>query len=63
MRNLYGGGVKPENAQALLSQPEIDGALIGGASLDPLFAHCDRQGGRDDLCSPIDPQPRSIGES
>jgi triosephosphate isomerase len=35
MRILYGGSVKPENAQALLSQPEIDGALIGGASLDP----------------------------
>ena len=35
MRILYGGSVKPENAQALLSQPEIDGALVGGASLDP----------------------------
>ena len=35
MRILYGGSVKPENARALLSQPEIDGALIGGASLDP----------------------------
>jgi triosephosphate isomerase (TIM) len=35
MRILYGGSVKPENAHALLSQPEIDGALIGGASLDP----------------------------
>jgi triosephosphate isomerase (TIM) len=35
MRILYGGSVKPENAPALLSQPEIDGALIGGASLDP----------------------------
>jgi triosephosphate isomerase (TIM) len=35
LRILYGGSVKPENAEALLSQPEIDGALIGGASLDP----------------------------
>jgi triosephosphate isomerase len=35
MRILYGGSVKPENAQLLLSQPEIDGALVGGASLDP----------------------------
>jgi triosephosphate isomerase len=35
MRVLYGGSVKPENAHALLSQPEIDGALVGGASLDP----------------------------
>ena len=35
MRILYGGSVKPENAEALVSQPEIDGALVGGASLDP----------------------------
>jgi triosephosphate isomerase len=35
MRILYGGSVKPENARALMSQPEIDGALVGGASLDP----------------------------
>ncbi len=35
LRILYGGSVKPENARALLSQPEIDGALVGGASLDP----------------------------
>ena len=32
---LYGGSVKPENATELLSQPSIDGALVGGASLDP----------------------------
>ena len=30
----YGGSVKPENAQAYFSQPDIDGALVGGASLD-----------------------------
>jgi triosephosphate isomerase (TIM) len=35
MRILYGGSVKPENAAQLCSQPEIDGALVGGASLDP----------------------------
>lgn len=35
MRILYGGSVKPENASSLLSQPEVDGALVGGASLDP----------------------------
>jgi triosephosphate isomerase len=35
LRILYGGSVKPENAGALLNQPEIDGALVGGASLDP----------------------------
>jgi triosephosphate isomerase len=34
-RILYGGSVKPSNASALLSQPDIDGALVGGASLDP----------------------------
>ena len=32
---LYGGSVKPENASALLAQPDVDGALVGGASLDP----------------------------
>jgi triosephosphate isomerase (TIM) len=36
LRILYGGSVKAENAAALLNQPEIDGALVGGASLDPL---------------------------
>jgi triosephosphate isomerase (TIM) len=35
LRILYGGSVKPENAGALMSQEEIDGALVGGASLDP----------------------------
>lgn len=32
---LYGGSVKPENARELLRQPAVDGALVGGASLDP----------------------------
>jgi len=35
IRILYGGSVKPDNATALLSQEEIDGALVGGASLKP----------------------------
>ena len=35
LRILYGGSVKPENAAALMAQEEIDGALVGGASLDP----------------------------
>ena len=35
LRILYGGSVKPENANTLMSQEEIDGALVGGASLDP----------------------------
>ena len=32
---LYGGSVKPENAAELLGRPSVDGALVGGASLDP----------------------------
>jgi triosephosphate isomerase (TIM) len=32
---LYGGSVKPENAEELLRQADVDGALVGGASLDP----------------------------
>jgi triosephosphate isomerase len=35
IRILYGGSVKPDNAAELLSQPDVDGALVGGASLDP----------------------------
>ena len=35
LRILYGGSVKPDNAHALMSEEEIDGALVGGASLDP----------------------------
>ena len=35
LRILYGGSVKPENASALIGQEEIDGALVGGASLKP----------------------------
>jgi triosephosphate isomerase (TIM) len=35
LRILYGGSVKPENSKALMSEVEIDGALVGGASLDP----------------------------
>jgi triosephosphate isomerase len=48
MRIQYGGSVKPENASSLMSQTDIDGALVGGASLEPeSFAeivHFDRQG-------------------
>jgi triosephosphate isomerase len=35
LRILYGGSVKPENAHTLMSEAEIDGALVGGASLVP----------------------------
>ena len=35
LRILYGGSVKPDNIKGLMLQPDIDGALVGGASLDP----------------------------
>ncbi len=35
IRILYGGSVKPDNAAAILALPEVGGALVGGASLDP----------------------------
>ena len=35
IRILYGGSVKPDNASELISQADVDGALVGGASLDP----------------------------
>jgi triosephosphate isomerase len=34
MRLLYGGSVKPENAAELIAEPDLDGFLVGGASLD-----------------------------
>jgi len=36
IRILYGGSVKPDNAADILAQPDVDGALVGGASLDPV---------------------------
>ncbi len=36
IRILYGGSVKPDNVKNLMSESEIDGALVGGASLDPV---------------------------
>ena len=35
IRILYGGSVKADNASGLIAQPNVDGFLIGGASLDP----------------------------
>jgi triosephosphate isomerase len=35
IRIQYGGSVKPDNVYALMAEPDIDGALVGGASLDP----------------------------
>jgi triosephosphate isomerase len=36
VRVLYGGSVKPDNIDSLMAQPDIDGVLVGGASLDPV---------------------------
>jgi triosephosphate isomerase len=35
IRILYGGSVNPGNVPALLARPELDGVLVGGASVDP----------------------------
>ncbi len=35
MRILYGGSVKPDNIAELMGMDDIDGALVGGASLEP----------------------------
>jgi triosephosphate isomerase len=34
-RVIYGGSVKPDNIRELIAEPDVDGALVGGASLDP----------------------------
>jgi len=48
VRIQYGGSVKPNNAAELLDQPDIDGALVGGASLDPRsFAEIVKAGERE----------------
>jgi triosephosphate isomerase len=45
VRILYGGSVKPDNARSLLDQPDVDGALVGGASLEaPSLAAIARAG-------------------
>jgi triosephosphate isomerase (TIM) len=49
IRIQYGGSVKPDNARELMSQEDIDGALVGGASLDPRsFAQIVRAAGNDE---------------
>jgi triosephosphate isomerase len=40
VRILYGGSVKPDNVKILMAQPDIDGVLVGGASLDPAGFAC-----------------------
>jgi triosephosphate isomerase len=48
IRIQYGGSVKPETVYDLMNQPDIDGALVGGASLDPeafsRIVHFEREG-------------------
>ena len=44
VRVLYGGSLKPDNAAELLALPDVDGALVGGASLDPASFARDRRG-------------------
>jgi len=46
MRLLYGGSMKADNAAELLAQPDIDGGLVGGASLkvDDFLAICQSAG-------------------
>ena len=46
VRILYGGSVNPDNASALLALPDVDGALVGGASLQADTFAVDRAGGR-----------------
>ena len=36
LRIIYGGSVKPDNIKGLMDEAEIDGVLVGGASLDPI---------------------------
>jgi triosephosphate isomerase len=48
VRILYGGSVKPDNIAELMDQPDVDGALVGGASLDAeSFARIVNYKGRD----------------
>jgi triosephosphate isomerase (TIM) len=59
IRIQYGGSVKPDNARALMSQPDIDGALVGGASLDPRsFAQIVQAGLPGDAVTPVSKLPR-----
>jgi triosephosphate isomerase len=53
VRILYGGSVKPENVAELLARPDVDGALVGGASLDAAsFWAILRDGSRQKVASP-----------
>ena len=51
LRILYGGSVKAGNALELLSQPDIDGVLVGGASLDPKAFASIVESGEKTICS------------
>ena len=54
IRVLYGGSVRPENAESLMAEPDVDGVLVGGASLDAAtFAGIVR-------CAPVGPRRRNL---
>ena len=59
IRVLYGGSVKPDNAAEILAQPDVDGALVGGASLDPDGLRAHRGAPR----APVRPAALSVASS
>ena len=56
IRILYGGSVKADNAAELFAVPDVDGALVGGASLTAADVRPDRRGGR----GAVEPRARPI---
>ena len=63
VRILYGGSCKPDNAAELLALPDVDGALVGGASLDPadFAAIVEIAAGRDDRPGGLPRRARRLG--
>ena len=58
-RVLYGGSVKPDNIAKLIAEPDVDGALVGGASLDPKSFFAIIQGAaRNPIIQPLGPRAR-----
>jgi triosephosphate isomerase len=55
VRVLYGGSVSPDNIAAFMAMPEIDGALVGGASLGPEFVELVRRAAT--VSPPTPPRP------
>ena len=61
VRILYGGSLKPDNAPELLALPDVDGALVGGASLDRRLVRGDRGGGAVVSAARRPRHPRRLG--